>query len=58
MTEKRPRSDRFDRGLEMRRTVLGDEYVDKSLAAADDFNWPMQPAAKASIIIKNAVFVV
>jgi len=42
MTERRPRSDRFERGLEMRRTVLGDEYVDKSLAAADDFNWPMQ----------------
>lgn len=32
----------FERGLEIRRSVLGAEYVDKSIAAADDFNRPMQ----------------
>ena len=34
--------DRFDRGLAVRRDVLGAEYVDKSLAAADAFNQPFQ----------------
>ncbi|HMN78761.1 MAG TPA: carboxymuconolactone decarboxylase family protein [Burkholderiaceae bacterium] len=28
----------YDTGLEIRRSVLGKEYVDKALAAADDFN--------------------
>jgi 4-carboxymuconolactone decarboxylase len=32
----------FDKGLEIRRAVLGSEYVDKSIAAADDFNRPLQ----------------
>lgn len=32
----------FDKGLKMRRAVLGAEYVDKSIASADDFNMPMQ----------------
>ena len=32
----------FERGLKIRREVLGDEYVDRSLKAADDFNMPMQ----------------
>lgn len=32
----------FERGLEIRRSVLGAEYVDKSIAAADDFNMPLQ----------------
>lgn len=32
----------YDRGLKVRREVLGAEYVDKQLAAADDFNRPMQ----------------
>lgn len=32
----------FDRGSEIRREVLGREYVEKALAAADDFNAPMQ----------------
>jgi 4-carboxymuconolactone decarboxylase len=35
-------SELFKRGLEIRRAVVGKEYVDKSLAAADDFNMPMQ----------------
>jgi 4-carboxymuconolactone decarboxylase len=32
----------FDKGLAVRREVLGAEYVDKSLASATDFNRPMQ----------------
>jgi 4-carboxymuconolactone decarboxylase len=32
----------FDRGLEIRKSVLGKEFVEKSFAAADDFNRPMQ----------------
>lgn len=32
----------FDRGLEIRKSVLGSEYVEKSFASADDFNRPMQ----------------
>jgi len=34
--------DLFKKGLEIRKSVLGAEYVEKSLAAADDFNMPMQ----------------
>jgi 4-carboxymuconolactone decarboxylase len=33
---------RYDAGLEVRREVLGAEYVDKSIANADEFNMPMQ----------------
>ena len=32
----------FDKGLKIRREVLGAEHVDKSLKTADDFNRPMQ----------------
>jgi 4-carboxymuconolactone decarboxylase len=32
----------FDRGLEIRKSVLGADYVEKSLKAADDFNMPLQ----------------
>ncbi|HYS50093.1 MAG TPA: carboxymuconolactone decarboxylase family protein, partial [Xanthobacteraceae bacterium] len=32
----------YDRGLKVRREVLGADYVDKQIAAADDFNRPMQ----------------
>ena len=32
----------FDKGLAIRRAVLGSEYVDKSIAAADDFTRPLQ----------------
>lgn len=35
-------SELFDKGLATRREVLGDEYVQKSLDAADDFSMPMQ----------------
>ncbi len=31
---------RYEAGLLVRRAVLGAEYVDKSIAAADDFNRP------------------
>ncbi|MCC6706984.1 MAG: carboxymuconolactone decarboxylase family protein [Gammaproteobacteria bacterium] len=34
--------DLFERGLEIRKAVIGAEFVDKALAAADDFNMPMQ----------------
>lgn len=30
------------KGLETRREVVGDDYVDRSLAAMDDFNQPLQ----------------
>jgi 4-carboxymuconolactone decarboxylase len=32
----------FDKGLAQRKAVLGEAYVDASLAAADDFNRPFQ----------------
>lgn len=32
----------FDQGMAIRRAVLGDEYVDKAMKAADAFNLPMQ----------------
>ncbi len=35
---------RFDKGLAMRKAVLGAEYVEKNLAAADDFSRPFQEA--------------
>jgi len=34
--------DAFENGLKTRRAVLGAEYVDASIASADDFNMPMQ----------------
>ena len=34
--------DVFDRGLAIRKDVLGKEFVEKSLATADEFNMPMQ----------------
>ena len=33
---------RFEEGLAVRREVLGAEYVDKSIAEADDFTKPLQ----------------
>jgi 4-carboxymuconolactone decarboxylase len=33
---------RYEEGLVVRKAVLGDEYVDKSLRSADDFTRPMQ----------------
>jgi len=34
--------DRYDKGLALRREVLGDEYVNRSLASADEFGAPLQ----------------
>lgn len=34
--------DVYERGLEIRRAVVGRDYVDRSLAAADDFTRPLQ----------------
>jgi 4-carboxymuconolactone decarboxylase len=33
---------RYDKGLEVRRSVLGSEYVDQSIKNADEFNRPLQ----------------
>ena len=35
-------SDLFDKGLQVRRAVLGKEYVDKAINDADDFSKPLQ----------------
>ncbi|HEX2116728.1 MAG TPA: carboxymuconolactone decarboxylase family protein [Alphaproteobacteria bacterium] len=32
----------FERGLEIRKAVLGKEYVENSIKSADDFNMPLQ----------------
>ncbi len=39
--------DLFDKGLPIRRAVLGSEYVDRSLNSADDFMMGIQTAATA-----------
>lgn len=36
------RTERFEEGLRVRREVLGPEYVDRSIASADDFTMPLQ----------------
>ncbi len=35
-------SDRFDEGLEIRKEVLGEEYVEESLESSDEFTEPLQ----------------
>ena len=35
-------SEKYDKGLAVRREVLGAEYVDRALADADEFSRPMQ----------------
>jgi 4-carboxymuconolactone decarboxylase len=32
----------FDKGLEIRKAVLGADFVDKAISSADDFNRPLQ----------------
>jgi 4-carboxymuconolactone decarboxylase len=32
----------FEKGMEIRKSVLGKEFVERSFASADDFNRPMQ----------------
>ena len=39
------RGEMFDKGLVVRKEVLGKEYVEKALASADDFSMPMQEYA-------------
>src|SRR5258706_1410706 len=34
--------DRFDQGMKLRKQVLGAEYVERSMAGADEFSMPMQ----------------
>jgi 4-carboxymuconolactone decarboxylase len=34
--------DMFEKGIEIRKSVLGAEFVENSLKTADDFNMPMQ----------------
>lgn len=34
--------DRYEKGLALRKQVLGADYVERSLATADDFSRPMQ----------------
>jgi 4-carboxymuconolactone decarboxylase len=42
MSDQKKFSEKFERGLKTRRAVLGEAYVDKSIAGADEFNWPLQ----------------
>jgi 4-carboxymuconolactone decarboxylase len=35
-------SELYDKGMKIRREVMGDEYVDRALASADDFNREFQ----------------
>lgn len=35
-------NERFEKGLKLRKQVLGAEYVERSLAGADEFSMPMQ----------------
>jgi 4-carboxymuconolactone decarboxylase len=42
MTARPDATDRFDAGTRVRREVLGDEHVDRSLEQATDFGRPLQ----------------
>ena len=42
MSDPFDHNERFERGLEIRRSVVGADYVDKSLAEADAFTAPLQ----------------
>ena len=45
MAKKIPKhkvSRKFQEGLAIRRAVVGDAYVDRALAAADELTWPLQ----------------
>ena len=35
-------SEKYVRGMAVRREILGDEYVDKAISSATDFNKPLQ----------------
>lgn len=34
--------ERFEKGMEVRRAVVGSEYVDRAIQNTDDFNSPLQ----------------
>ena len=40
--DKKDHKQRYEAGLKTRREVLGADYVDKSIAAQDEFNRPLQ----------------
>jgi 4-carboxymuconolactone decarboxylase len=42
MADEKSATKRFEDGLEVRRAVLGEEYVNKALAQADEFSRPLQ----------------
>jgi 4-carboxymuconolactone decarboxylase len=42
MKEKAMTNEVFERGLEIRKSILGAEFVENSFKTADDFNLPMQ----------------
>jgi 4-carboxymuconolactone decarboxylase len=42
MTTEQTHSDTYERGIAMRRAVLGDAHVDRSLAQVSDFSQPVQ----------------
>jgi 4-carboxymuconolactone decarboxylase len=42
MTSSSDRGDRFERGLQARKEVLGAEHVERSLAAVSEFSRPVQ----------------
>ena len=44
MSERRPEfeGEQFEKGLQIRREVLGEAYVERSIAAADDVSAPLQ----------------
>ena len=35
-------SEKFEKGMALRRRVLGNDYVEKAMASADDFSQPLQ----------------
>ena len=42
MSEKTPKTTRFETGMQVRRQVLGDAHVDRAEAAKTDFDTPFQ----------------
>ena len=48
--------DLFLKGLEQRKSTLGAEYVEKNLAAADDFTRPFQEAMTAWCCLQVCCF--
>jgi len=49
-------SQRFTRGLEIRREVLGNEYVDNNLAGSDEFMMTFQHIVTELAVLKKSRF--